>query len=500
MEKYLTVKQMIECEHYSDKNAYSLKKLMDNAAEGLFKAVLRAYERCERRRGFVTIAVGKGNNGGDGLVLARLLCDAGFKVNILLLCGEPATELSLAAFGALPEEAAVYNAFDTALLDADMFIDCVFGTGFSGTLRAGVKEVFKAVNSADIYRVACDIPSGCNALTGECDEDSFRADMTVTFHSKKLGMGLSPARYNCGEVTVHDIGIPASFTPEGTQIKEYTFNDIKPLLPSRPPYGHKGSFGRVLCITGSDEYIGAAAMSANAALRCGAGLVCVASGERVINALAGSMFECTYLPLKSCSFDEISGAAKGASCILIGCGLGRSEEKLILLQQIIKHSDCPVVIDADGLNMLAGDMSVLGSAKSSIVLTPHIGELARLCGVTIAEAVQNRPQLINEIALKYKNVTVVSKSAETLTCTGDRCILTRFGNTALAKGGSGDMLSGMISSFIAQGAAPADAALLGTAVLGHTAESLTSDGLSPRGILARDILNKIPHTLSAFEE
>ena len=502
MQRILTVNGMRECEAAADKNGVSLASLMDNAAEGLFCEVMRVYQK-HYNTGKITILAGKGNNGGDGIVLARLLSEAGVRTSLLLVCGQPATPLSKAAFEKLPENVLVYNLpFDKALEETkscDILIDCVFGTGFSGEIKGSAVPVFEAANASKAYKIACDIPSGCDAQTGLCSKLSFNADMTVTFHRKKLGYALSPARELCGDIKVCDIGIDESLENRREVITEYERADLAGLLPKRPAYGHKGTFGRVLCITGCENYIGAAAMSALAAMRCGAGLVTVATEPYVISALAGGLYECTFLPVKDYTTDEISCALKSADAVLIGCGLSINESRKQLLKDIIRTSQVPVVIDADGLNMLSCDIKMLEGHSNDIILTPHIGELARLCGVDNDRAVKQRSTLAAALSEKY-NVTVVSKSAETLIFSGGKNILTRFGNTALAKGGSGDMLSGMAASFLAQGADVTSAAVLACGVLGLSAQRLCESGMSPRGVLARDILCEIPRTLSDIEE
>ena len=505
MKKYLTVSQMVECEQRSDKKGLSLSQLMDNAAEGLYKAITRAVYKIsaeQSRSGLkICIIAGKGNNGGDGLVCARLLYESGFDVSAVLAMGEPATQLSAAAYGRLGG-VKVIKGFDSAardeLLSADILVDCIFGTGFKGALRESALPLFECINSSPAYKIACDIPSGCNADTGLCDADSVKADMTVTFHRPKVGMALSPAREYCGVTEVCDIGISNEYEISDFEIYEPSLRDLRAMLPKRPAGSHKGTFGRLLIIAGSENYYGAAAMAANAALRCGAGIVQLAAPRSVISALAGNMYECTFLPFEENEdAKSLSSAIEKATAVLIGCGLGVSEQRKALVRAVTESAPCPVIIDADGLNCLAENIDILAGARAEVTLTPHIGELARLCGKDTAAALDERLTLSAGLAEKY-GVTVGSKSAGTLTVTPGGAFVTNYGNTALSKGGSGDMLAGMIASFTAQGSSSAEASLLGCYILGRSAERLSLT-MSERSILARDILNEIPSVFLELE-
>ena len=500
MERLLTTQQMKLCEKRSDESGVSLAELMDNAGEALARVVL---DRC-MKKGLknCVILCGKGNNGGDGFVAARFLADSGMDVTVILCCGEPATELAKAAFGRLGGIRVISgSAEDTAyeIFGAQVLVDCIFGTGFKGALRDEIKPLFSGIQQSPAYKIACDIPSGCDADTGLCDEYSFRADITVTFHKAKIGMALSPAKDFCGEVIVRDIGIPAGC--EATDF--YTFEpdevQLSKLLPSRPAGAHKGFFGKVLIIAGSENYYGAAAMAANAALRCGAGIVQLAAPRSVITALAGGMYECTFLPYdEGDSPDKLIDEIKTSSAVLIGCGMGQSKHTRHTLAAVIKAAECPLIIDADGLNCLAKDMGLLKNRKNETVLTPHIGELARLCGVDRDTALSKRLELAIGLSEEYGAV-VVSKSAGTLITRRGSVIVSNYGNTALSKGGSGDMLAGMITSFAAQRRDCGEAAALGCYLLGKSAEILCCD-LSERGVLARDILGQIPKTLKMLED
>lgn len=486
---------MSDCEKKSEKYGVSLSALMDNAGFCLAEKIKNiGYSQFRRR---VLFLCGNGNNGGDGFVAAKILSRSGFEVSVMLLCAEPKTDLAKSAFGNMPKEIEICENAD--IESFDIVCDCVFGTGFRGSLPTEISEVFERVNSLNCIKIACDLPSGVNALTGEADKNTIRCDETVTFHSAKLGMLLSPAREYCGKISVCDISIPKDACTE----KPITLCDkdfVKSVLPKRPPNGHKGTFGRLVCICGSDSYPGAAAMSTLAALRSGCGIVNLASTRAVVDTLSKSIFEATYTTLDDkdgqISADaDIENAIKNADCVLFGCGLGNTENTLSLLKKVLREVRCPIVIDADGINCLSGNIDILKDTDATVILTPHPAELARLCGLDKAPA--DRLSAASELCENY-GVTVMAKSAQTLIVSRDGVTLCDKGNTALSKGGSGDMLAGITASLIAQSAEPDKACAAASYILGSAAEYLTSNR-SERGIIARDIIDALPFVFFNLE-
>lgn len=492
---YLTPQQMTYAEQHC---GVSLDVLMDNAGAALSRRVKeKCYAETVKRPLFLC---GKGNNAGDGFVAAQMLSQCGIQPAVLLCCGEPKTELAKAAFDKMEGVQAVY-ADKTDLRDIiggfDVIVDCVFGTGFSGELSQDIQEIFSIANNADVYRIACDIPSGANALTGEA-QYAFLADETITMHLPKLGMALSPAKEYCGKIIPADIGIELKLGG----IHEFDRQEAAKALPYRMPHGHKGTFGKVVCVCGSEKYTGAAAMSVSAALRSGAGLVQLCSTGKVIDRLSPVLSEAVYtqLPCRDDGFVSSDAAGliceeiKSADAILFGCGMGNNEDTGLLLEAVIRNADCPVVIDADGINSLCANIDILKSKRGQVILTPHPMELARLCGISLPP--DDRYGAAKEISEKY-SVTVMAKSAQTLVV-GDKSYICRKGNTALSKGGSGDMLAGLTAGFLAQGVQADKAACLASYLLGDTVEALC-ERLSPRGIIASDILNELPKTLFNLE-
>lgn len=505
MEQILTTEQMRRCEKLSDERGVSLAQLMDNAGEALGREVL---QRCiENDLHSCVILAGKGNNGGDGFVAANFLVLSGVEVTVFLCCGEPSTELAKNAFKRLDTKVKLTNDLSCALDGCDVIVDCVFGTGFKGGLSDEFKNIFTAVNSKDVLKIACDVPSGCDACGGQADGSAFRADLTVTFHRKKLGLMLSPTKYFCGEISVSDIGIPKEC--DGQADHTLTVCDgqyVKSLLPYRVPYGHKGTFGRLTAVCGSDSYIGAAGLSVLGAMRTGVGLCELCTTNTVIASLSSAILECIYTRLDKDdngfflqnNADVIIEKSKTSDCILIGCGIGHTKQTEKLVAQIVQQAQCPVVIDADGINSIAANIDVLQKKRSDVILTPHLKELSRLCGCTTDKVLSDPLSCAMHIAQRY-DVTVLAKSSESIVVTKSGSVLVDTGNTALAKGGSGDILAGMTASLIAQGCKCEDACAAASYILGKTAELLVRDA-SPRSTLATDILSAIPRSLKAVEE
>ena len=310
----------------------------------------------------------------------------------------------------------------------------------------------------------------------------------------------------CGEILVKDIGIDERC--ENTLYPVVTPFDVvkaRASLPFRPADGHKGTFGKVVSVAGSESYIGAAGLSAMAAMRTGVGLFELCTAKSVVNSLSAGMYECTYSAMKTDkdgfmvaeNAETILKKCEKASSLLIGCGLGHTAETEKLVAELIEKAEIPIVLDADGINSLCPNIDVLLKKKSTVILTPHPAELARLCGVTVGEVMSDRLGFAYRLSEKY-GVTVLAKSADTFAVDGGKVYLCTEGTTALAKGGSGDMLAGIVSSYVAQGCDALDAAALGSFTLGSTA-LLAGYKRSERGIIARDVIDALPRFLYDLE-
>lgn len=314
---------------------------------------------------------------------------------------------------------------------------------------------------------------------------------------------ISPEAIKEAEIRAKEknIHISRALKPCKGDIEILSRRQVISLIPERPINSHKGSFGRLLIIAGSDCFPGAAQIAAIAALRCGVGLVKVVSTEKSCLAISYAAKEATLLPCPADDNGFISGSNEvlkriceqipWADAVLIGCGLGVTDGTLRILETVIENADCPIIIDADGINLVSRRIELLRKAKEESILTPHPAELSRLAGTTLKEAIENRYEISKRLSCDY-GLTVVSKSCATLAVSPDCCKLLAFGNDGLAKGGSGDLQAGITASFAAQGFnSPREASILGSGILGIACEKV-SKKLSRRGMVASDILDCLP--------
>lgn len=500
----VTPHQMKTIEKNASDGGVSCQKLMQNAGFELAQFVLKL--PLPLTDGIV-IFCGNGNNGGDGFVTAKLLSEAGIPVTAALMCGEPTTELSAQAYFDLSGESAevlflndnidkIFSRISTAAL----IVDAVFGTGYHGELPPQIKASFAYASRAKGAKLAVDIPSGGNGASGEAAEGTMKCDYTVALGAKKLGMEFSPLRELCGEISVADIGIPkTAYTNVERLISKIELSQMQTILPERPPAAHKGTFGRLINISGSRRMPGACALSTLAALRCGVGLCTVASAESVTDSLTANLYEPTYLPLRENDKGEIAfsnakdilAACEKATAVILGCGLGVSEDSRKLVEFLLENLTCPIILDADGINCVAPRIDIIKNARASIVITPHPGEMARLLSVSVEEILKDRLGYATRLSTEL-GITVVAKGAPTVIA-GENgfCFINSTGNSGLSRGGSGDVLSGMIGSFAAQGIPLTDAAVAGVFLHGLAADQV-AEKLSMQGMLPSDVIAHLP--------
>ena len=314
--------------------------------------------------------------------------------------------------------------------------------------------------------MSLDLPSGVNADNGQAAAHAVQANQTVAFAALKPAHAVYPGRGLCGEIVLADIGIRRSdIQAMDTPFETMTRQQVGTLLPRRQKDTNKGDFGKLLCICGSDGMTGAACLSAAAAVRCGAGLCTLAAPAQVQAAVASKLNEPTMLLLPQHlgekDLDTLVKRLAVSSACLLGCGLGQGERTTKLLQTVLAHANCPVILDADGINCLASDIDMIKTATAPVILTPHMGEMARLAGFSIEQVLADRLSIAQSFA-KEHGVVLVLKGAGTIVATPDgRARICTHGNAGMSKGGSGDVLAGMIASFAAQGIRPADAAVCG---------------------------------------
>ncbi len=480
--------------------------LMEYAGTGCAARIMDAYSP---EAGSVVVVCGNGKNGGDGFVIARKLQRAGYDASVVLAFGEPkatdaienyrrAKDISVPIlhWGSVEAEEAIRS--------AAVLVDCMFGIGFRGAANELQSAVFSAMNSSEGETVAIDVPSGVVTDTGEVLGTAVKADWTIAISTLKPLHVLYPAREYCGDICILDIGLlPESYDVVTPKMKVLTKEEADGILPIRARTAHKNNAGHVLSLCGSYRMPGAACLAANAALRAGAGLVTAAYPEPAYPAISSHLTEAMNLPLPSSEDGTVSTDAlpileeflPKATVLLAGCGMGQSEAIRDLLLDLLKHADVPVLLDADALNNLRDDLSVLKERTAPTVLTPHPGEMARLTGKSPSEIAENRIQIAKEFADEY-GVTVLLKGADTVVVShdSDDIFVNTSGNQSLAKGGSGDTLSGIIAAFLAQGMSPQNAAAAGAFYHGKAAEYCTNHR-SMRSVLASDLIDALPYVL-----
>ncbi len=501
--KLVSAAQMKEIERRSDAMGVTYYDLMLAAGVGAADYI----DRCVDVRGRnCLLFCGRGNNGGDGIVAARRLRQLGAAVAVVLTDGPPASAEGQSMYTAALGEAIPIgewkgqedNARELAQR-ADLIVDAVYGTGFSGLLSKKHKEIFKLINEATCAVFALDLPSGAQSDSACADPDGVQADFTITFHARKPAHLAYPAVERCGKIEVLDIGIPEGaeelFQP--THLVT-TQAQVQALLPQRLANSHKGSYGRLLNLSGCAAYMGAPALSTLAAMRSGVGIVTLASTGEVCRTVLPLAPESVLLPLPpnptggvaQTALPLLLERAAASNTVLAGCGLSLTTDTIALIKGLICECPVPLVLDADGINAIEGCIDILAEAKSEVLLTPHIGELARLAGVSQNEAELARGEIAADLACKY-NVTLLVKGPVTTIHTPDgRTHYNTTGNPGLAKAGSGDVLAGLVAGLAAQGLTVSEAAVAGAWLHGAAAD-LAAEGFSMPAMLARDVIGCI---------
>ncbi len=460
----------------------------------------------------VVILAGKGNNGGDGLVAARLLGERGVRTTTYLLArgrelgGDAAGNWVRLLKGRWPlvelTEDQDLDGLESALAAAAVVVDGIFGTGFRGTARGLPARAIELVNRASRRPapprvLAIDIPSGLDGGSGEAGGEAIRADWTVTMGLVKTGMVRGGGLDLCGRITVADLGFPADLIAALPSDREVVVpGDLARLLPPRRPSSHKGDYGRILIVAGSPGMTGAAILAARAALRAGTGLVTVAVPRSLNPILEVAVAEAMTLPLPETPGGTLSPEAlgplldfaAGVDAVALGPGLSRDRATGRLVRGLVRRCPVPLVVDADGLNLLARRRRILKKARSSLILTPHPGEMSRLTGLSGEELRGDREESARRFAREY-HLTLVLKGAGTVIASSAGPLWVNLtGNPGMATGGSGDILTGLIAGFRAQGLEDSAAARLGVFVHGAAGD---------RAALRRGMMSMMPSDLLA---
>lgn len=482
-------------------------ELMERAGQGLLEASLRLLDgKIESAR--VAIFCGKGNNGGDGYVLARLLAQSGAKPECFLLAPENKIKGDAAANLAwlrsvdvpfrvveIPEQ--VPNARDYALV-----VDAIFGVGFGGEVHGIAEAMIRAINAFPGPVLAVDTPSGFDVNTGQASNVCVRATETVTFGLVKAGQFFHPCRQYAGNLVLHDLGLPSAAVDREaitTELvdAEWATNQV----PVRKPDGSKMDFGRVLVIAGSRGMTGAALLAARAVLRSGAGMVSIAAPASTLPILCANFMESLVIPLPETkdgslaedAFEQLMAKAEAwADALVVGPGMSRNRETAALIRNVVTRVPKPAVVDADGLNAFSGDAASLCRIAWPRVLTPHTGELTRLWPIPEAALGAKRIEWLTDKSKTEVRNTILLKGAPTIIA-GDsgKAMISAAGNSGMATAGTGDVLSGIIAGLMAQGMESFEAAALGAYLHGRSGELATKE-LGEHSLLAGDLLSYLP--------
>ncbi|MGI6434485.1 MAG: NAD(P)H-hydrate dehydratase [Syntrophomonadaceae bacterium] len=465
----------------------------------------------------VLVLAGRGNNGGDGLVIARHLMNAGAQVFVFLLAqadqlpSDAQTNYNIlqrmgGQLYALEDESDL-DGLMICLLNSDLIVDALYGNGFRGSLSAYEARIAEMINWSKSPVVAVDIPSGVEADTGRVHGIAIKAAYTVCFGLPKIGLVLEPGKDYAGTLSVADISIPRALLVDN-KLKNnlITADMVRPLIKARPAESHKGSFGHALVMGGSVGLTGAVAMAAYAALRSGAGLVTAALPGSLVGVVDGVLTEVMITPLPEAGeaviglealavIDNLMGTVSVAA---IGPGLSDHPEAAAVLGHILTRAGIPLVIDADGLNALAGNTDIFIGRQVPIVLTPHPGEMSRLTGKSIAEIQANRLEVARHYARQW-GVTLVLKGNKTVVADPfGNVYINITGNPGMATAGSGDVLCGIITGLIAQGLKATQAAVAGVYLHGLAGDRAAAQK-GQRGLLAGDLIAALPDILREFE-
>jgi len=482
--------------------------LMENAGRGCVN-VLEEYFDPENIA--VLIVCGKGNNGGDGFVIARHLQNRGSFVKVILigrgksLKGDALLNYKLARHADIEIHETVDIARIKRILGSfnpDIIVDAIFGTGFEGPTKGMYTRLINMINNTEKFVLSVDIPSGIHGNDGQFSKTCIIADATATMCLPKRGNYLYPGRELCGDLYIIDIGVPYRLINDGFP-KVIEFDDIYHLMPPRPPDGNKGTFGNVLIIAGARGFSGAAAMAAISALKVGAGLVRLAAPKSILNALAAKHLEIVKVPLSETKDQTISPDAVNdllphldkADVVVIGPGITTNPETAEFLFSFLPKITVPLVIDADAINIISKNVRFLKKLNAPFILTPHPGELSRLTKLTPQEINSKRIDLAPLLAKKFSGVLVL-KGAPTIIASFDKeTYVNPTGNSGLASAGSGDVLVGMISGFLAQNLSLTGASALGVFLHGLCAD-LAMERNNEYSLTAEDLIEHIPASIN----
>lgn len=489
--------------------------LMENAGRAVTGVVAETIGEVAGRT--ICILAGPGNNGGDAFVAARHLSNRGAIVKVVLV-GEAKKMTSAAvhnyeicqklglSFQTLETERD-WEKFGILLRLADAVVDGLLGTGLKGSLREPLRRLISMVNAAGLPTVAIDIPSGVEADSGRVCEAAIEAQVTVTFGLPKTGHFFCPGAACAGRLVVDDISLPPVLLSDAQMQQEYLDRSrAKAMLLPRPMDAHKGSCGRILAVAGSRGMTGAAALSAEAILRTGAGIAVLAVAAGLQGILAAKLTEVMTRPLPESAagvlgetaLAPLKKLAMAYDAVLIGPGLGRAGETGALVRRFLKEAEKPCVVDADALFAFVGHTEALAAHAAPLILTPHLGEMAALSGMEVPALREALIPVCRKAAADWQAILVVKSECTIVALPDGRVFLTSTGNAGMATAGTGDVLAGTIAGLLRQTASPEEAALLGVYLHGAAGDLAAEE--KAEGLLAGDLLDKLPLARKLLKE
>ncbi len=490
--------------------------LMENAGLQIFRFLQTILPYCDGDK--IVIVAGRGNNGGDGLVIARHLWNHGIVAQVLLLAakdevrGDAALNLRIAEKIGVPvsevRSEADWKAKKKLIKEASVIVDAIFGTGLSKPAEGLYAKAIEDINKTGAFKLAVDIPSGLSSDSFEIIGPAVKADVTVTLAAPKIAHVLPPAEEWVGELVVADISVPPQlFDAPRLKLELVEKRNLLKSFQKRQRDSHKGSYGHLFIIAGSVGKTGAAVMAAKAALKTGAGLVTAGTPQSCLPMVAKGMVELMTEPLAETEEKTIAAEAlprarallKGKDALLIGPGISTQSSTAGFLAKLIPEIKLPVVIDADGLNILSLNPELLKRLPKTAILTPHPGEFARLVGLPLRDVIKKKLELAPAFAQEH-GVYLVLKGYRTLVCTPDgRTFVNPTGNPGMATGGSGDVLSGMIASFLMQDKDALQASLAAVYLHGLSGDR-AAEKMGERALVASDLVRFLPAALKAMED
>ncbi|MBE6070473.1 MAG: NAD(P)H-hydrate dehydratase [Clostridium butyricum] len=466
--------------------------LMENAAISIFNEIK------ELGKTFF-IVCGKGNNGGDALALARQLILARKEVKVLIVSKKDnysndfminynilSKMLDRKKIIFISNEADLDKEINSDIKEYDIVIDGLLGVGLNRDVDELLKSTIFSINKYAKKVISIDVPSGLDCDTGLTKGAVVMADCTYTFEVIKKGFLNYNALKFIGKLKVLNIGIPDSVRKEKTEsIYFLEENEIIDLIPKRRIYGHKGNYGRALIFAGSKGFTGAAYITTECTVRAGAGLTTLICEKDIQEQLSNKLIEAMTIDYDD---ERAEAIINQANSIAMGPGIGRGTKPKEVMEYIIRNSKCPIVIDADGIEILAKNNTLFKFLKGRAVITPHPGEMANFLGITINEVESNRVNIAKEVAKKYE-IIVLLKGYNTVISDGTNTFINNTGNSKMASGGMGDALTGIINAFLAQGVKIMDATLISAYIHGYIGDELSKESYI---VNARDIINNLP--------